>query len=114
MRCDVRGDIVDLISYDYIHVLSHSLLGPELLAYLKHIVHTHKLLEPPPGQTKPLVRLNTEVEEARWDGAAQRWAVTTVNNGACRIIGEGKKACMEVKKGHEAPPPAGCMCRDTI
>lgn len=53
----------------------------ELLAYLKHVAHTHKLLEPPPGQTKPLVRLNTEVTEARWDEAAQRWVVQAVNNG---------------------------------
>lgn len=56
----------------------------ELLAYLKRIVETHKLLEP--GATgsqagKPIVRLSTEVTEARWDGAGQRWVVRAVNNG---------------------------------
>lgn len=56
----------------------------ELLAYLKRIVVTHKLLEPGgkgAAAGKPIVRLSTEVEEARWDGAARRWIVRAVNNG---------------------------------
>ena len=57
----------------------------ELLAYLKHVVTTHKLLEPAPGHTQPVVRLSTEVQEARWDGEMQRWAVRAVNNGGCAV-----------------------------
>lgn len=63
---------------------THVHKSPEILEYLKRIVATHKLLEPgAKGATagKSIVRLSTEVKEARWDGAAQRWVVQAVNNG---------------------------------
>ncbi|GAA3044244.1 flavin-containing monooxygenase [Streptomyces glomeratus] len=43
--------------------------GPEILQYLRDTAHAEGLL--------PHIRFGTNVEDARWDAAAQRWTVTT-------------------------------------
>jgi cyclohexanone monooxygenase len=47
----------------------HYLQGPEILAYLQHVVERHGL--------RKYFQFNTELTKARWDDAEERWIVDT-------------------------------------
>lgn len=49
----------------------HYLQGPEILAYLQHVVKRHRL--------RPHFQFNTELTEAVWNPSESRWIVQTSN-----------------------------------
>jgi len=59
-------DLEDLRSYPWAR---HYVQGPEVLAYLRHVVKRHNL--------RPYFQFNTEMVGATWDAAENRWTVAT-------------------------------------
>ncbi|KIW62213.1 hypothetical protein PV04_10409 [Phialophora macrospora] len=57
-------DIEDLKSYPWDR---HYIQGPEVLAYLRHVVERHKL--------RPYFQFKTELTGAQWDDSEQLWVV---------------------------------------